>query len=80
MEPVYFSGSVPPVEISEFGLRVLNKMHTPQLSSPFVCAPEESVIGSKETATSFEGIVPDEKRLSVTVGIEVVVSGDKVPT
>ena len=55
-------------------------MHTPQVSSPFVSSPLESVIGSKETLTKCSEIVPSEKRLSVTVGIVLEVSGDKVPT
>jgi len=55
-------------------------MYTPQVISPFVCRPLESVIGSKETPISLAEIVPAEKRLSVTVGMEDDVSGDKVST
>ena len=35
-------------------------------------------MGSKEIPSTFIGIVPDEKRLSVTVGIVLSLSGDKV--
>ena len=38
------------------------------------------MIGSKEIPISWAGIVPAEKRLLVTVGIEVLVPGDKVST
>lgn len=55
-------------------------MYTPQVSSPFNCVPLESVIGSKEILSTFSSIVPAVKRLSVTVGIVALVSGDKVPT
>ena len=55
-------------------------MYTPQVSSPFKSSPEELVIGSKEIPISSALIVPSEKRLSVTVGISELVSGDKVPT
>ena len=55
-------------------------MYTPQVSSPFSSSPEEPVIGSKETLIWLAVIVPCEKRLSVTVGISELVSGDNVPT
>ena len=56
-------------------------MSAPQVSSPFICVPLESVIGSKETLSSCAEIVPSEKRLSVTVGTVLPLSGaDKVPT
>ena len=48
----------------------------PKVSSPLTDSKE--VVGSKETATRCSGIVPCEKRLSVTVGISELVSGDKV--
>ena len=35
-------------------------------------------MGSKEILSTFSEIVPDEKRLSVTVGIVLPLSGDKV--
>ena len=78
MEPVYFSGLVPPMEILEFGLRILNNKCTPHASSPFVSLA--LVMGSKEILSMFVGIAPDMKRLSVTVGIVLALSGDKVPT
>jgi hypothetical protein len=53
-------------------------MHTPQVSSPFISAMDP-VIGSKEILSTFSEIVPDEKRLSVTVGIVDSMSGVKVP-
>ena len=55
-------------------------MHTPQVISPFNCSPDELVIGSKEIPISLAEMVPAEKRLSATVGIEPLVSGNKVPT
>ena len=55
-------------------------MYTPQIISPLICVPLESVIGSKEIPSTLLLIVPSEKRLSVTVGTVVLVSGDKVPT
>ena len=36
-------------------------------------------MGSKEIPILWAGIVPSEKRLSVTVGILLLASGDKVP-
>ena len=54
-------------------------MYAPQVISPFSSSPEELVIGSKEIPIWSAEIVPSEKRLSVTVGIEVLESGDKVP-
>ena len=36
------------------------------------------MMGSKEILSKFPEIVPDEKRLSVTVGIVLPLSGDKV--
>ena len=53
-------------------------MHTPHVSSPFISAMDP-VIGSKEILSTFSEIVPDEKRLSVTVGIADSLSGVKVP-
>ena len=50
----------------------------PNVNSPFFSLPV--VVGSKDTATSSDGIVPWLNRLSVTVGMAVFVSGDKVPT
>ena len=55
-------------------------MHKPQLNSPFNPVPPELLKGSKETATKFLEIAPNAKRLSVTVGTEAVVSGNKNPT
>ena len=49
----------------------------PNVNSPFLI--DVVVVGSKDTARRSAGIVPWKKRLSVTVGTEVVESGDKVP-
>ena len=79
MSPVNLELSVSPMEILGFWLRsYINNKCTPQLISPF-CSPE-LVAGSKEIPISLPGIVPSEKRLSVTVGILSLVPGDKVPT
>ena len=48
----------------------------PNVNSPLTDSKE--VVGSKETATKCSGMVPAEKRLSVTVGISEFSSGDKV--
>ena len=50
----------------------------PNVNSPFWF--DDVVVGSKDTATRSDGIVPWLKRLSVTVGMRLFVSGDKVPT
>ena len=50
----------------------------PNVNSPFWFG--SVVVGSKDTETMSDGIVPWLKRLSVTVGMGVFVSGDKVPT
>jgi hypothetical protein len=49
----------------------------PNVSSPFLT--DSVVVGSKNTPTRSDGIIPWLKRLSVTVGIGVNMSGDKVP-
>jgi hypothetical protein len=49
----------------------------PNVNSPF--SSDDEVVGSKDTATRSDGIVPWLERLSVTVGISLFVSGDKVP-
>jgi hypothetical protein len=49
----------------------------PNVSSPFVTDAEVEVVGSKDTATKFSLIVPCSKRLSVTVGMRVLLSGLK---
>ena len=49
----------------------------PNVNSPFLT--DVVVVGSKDTARRSAGIVPCEKRLSVTVGMVAPVSGDKVP-
>ena len=49
----------------------------PQVSSPLTTALE--VVGSKEIPISSEVIMPELKRLSVTVGISVLGSLVKVP-
>jgi hypothetical protein len=48
----------------------------PNVNSPFLT--DVVVVGSKDTATRLDGIACWLKRLSVTVGMRVVVSGDKV--
>ena len=48
----------------------------PKVNSPFLSNVE--VVGSKDTPRRSAGVVPCKKRLSVTVGMAVVVSGDKV--
>jgi hypothetical protein len=50
----------------------------PNVNSPF--AFDDVVVGSKDTETRSDGIVPWPNRLSVTVGMGVFVSGDRVPT
>ena len=54
----------------------------PNVSSPFTTDTE--VVGSKDTATRFYLILPCEKRLSVTVGMDRMVLGllvfDTVPS
>ena len=50
----------------------------PKVNSPFWLS--SVVVGSKDTATRSDGIVPWLNRLSVTVGMGVFVSGDNVPT
>ena len=49
----------------------------PKVNSPFLT--DVVVVGSKDTPRRSAGVVPYKKRLSVTVGRAVVVSGDKVP-
>ena len=50
----------------------------PNVNSPFLT--DVAVVGSKDTPTRLDVIVFWLKRLSVTVGMGAVVSGDKVPT
>ncbi len=50
----------------------------PNVNSPFLT--DDVVVGSKDTETRSDVIVPWLKRLSVTVGMRVFVSGDKVPS
>ena len=50
----------------------------PNVNSPFWLS--SVVVGSKDTETMSDGIVPWLNRLSVTVGMGVFVSGDNVPT
>ncbi len=50
----------------------------PNVNSPFLT--DDVVVGSKDTATRSDVMVPWLKRLSVTVGMGVFVSGDKVPS
>jgi hypothetical protein len=50
----------------------------PNVNSPFWF--DDVVVGSKDTETRSDGIVPWLNRLSVTVGIGVFVSGNSVPT
>ncbi len=50
----------------------------PKVNSPFLT--DVVVVGSKDTETRSDEIVPWLKRLSVTVGMEEPESGDKVPT
>ena len=49
----------------------------PNVNSPF--SSDVAVVGSKDTPTRSDEIVPCLKRLSVTVGTVEDVSGDKVP-
>ena len=49
----------------------------PNVNSPFVS--DIVVVGSKDTPTRSDEIVPCLRRLSVTVGTVEDVSGDKVP-
>jgi len=50
----------------------------PHVSSPL--ATDSAVAGSNEMPIKLEGIVPAEKRLSVTVGIVEPESGERVDT
>jgi hypothetical protein len=50
----------------------------PNVNSPF--GLDDVVVGSKDTETRSDGMVPWLNRLSVTVGMGVFVSGDRVPT
>jgi hypothetical protein len=50
----------------------------PNVNSPFL-TDEVVVIGSKDTETISEAMVPWLKRLSVIVGIVLSTSGDSVP-
>ena len=50
----------------------------PKVNSPFLT--DVVVVGSKDMPIRLDGIVPWVKRLSVTVGMGVLVCGDKVPT
>ena len=50
----------------------------PNVNSPF--SSESVFVGSKDTPTTSDRIVPCLKRLSVTVGMDFCTSGDKVPT
>jgi len=50
----------------------------PNVNSPFLT--DVVVVGSKDTATSSDVMVPWLKSLSVTVGMEELLCGDKVPT
>ena len=54
-------------------------MHMPQLSSPLNVSPLVLVMGAKKTPTRCLRIKRVEKRLSVTVGIAVSLSGDNEP-
>jgi hypothetical protein len=50
----------------------------PNVNSPFLL--ESEVVGSNDTETMSDGMVPWLKRLSVTVGTELSESGSNVPT
>jgi hypothetical protein len=50
----------------------------PNVSSPFLTG-EVVVVGSKDTETILDAMVPWLKRLSVTVGIVLFSAGDSVP-
>lgn len=52
-------------------------MKLPHVNSPFRTSRE--VVGSKEIPISLALINPLEKRLSVTVGMRVVLAGERVP-
>jgi hypothetical protein len=55
----------------------VSSCNLPQVSSPFTIS--RLVVGANEMPISCAVIVPRENRLSVTVGIEVPVAGERVP-
>ena len=81
MLPVNFELSTPPKMGGgniEYGSRDAKTLDLPHVSSPF--ASEVLVAGSNETPIDLAEMVPDEKRLSVTVGMEEEEAGERVPT
>jgi hypothetical protein len=78
MEPVNLELSVPPrYKKTVKWCRESGKCIIPQVSSPLTT--DGTVVGSKETPISLAVMTPLANKLSVTVGMEEVVAGERVP-
>ena len=78
MFPVNLELSTPPKKRMNFPSSPTMHQYLPHVSSPF--SSDSLVAGSNEMPIELEGIVPAEKRLSVTVGMLELELGSRVPT